>query len=117
MAGLTTPNKPASQTAIACTDLLHIMIKADREPINAQAAKQLSRGTNQIETLEDALRVMGERIASEDFASFVRQALEAGTNVKYELTAKKSNQPGFVVNLNYVMESPKKGCGTFLRLV
>ena len=93
------------------------MIVADKEPINAQAAKQLSRGTNHPKTLEDALRLLGENIASEDFANFVRQALEAGTNVKYELTAKKSNQPGFVVNLSYVIQSPRKNFGTFIRLV
>ncbi len=92
------------------------MITPDRDPINAQAAKQLSRGSDQLETVEEALRVIGEKISSDEFALFVRQALEAGTDIRYELTAKKGNQLGFVVNLNYVMQLPKKNCGTFLRL-
>jgi hypothetical protein len=93
------------------------MIKADRTPINSQAAKQLSRGTDDINSVEEALQLMGQRIASSEFARYVRQMIEAGTNAKYELTVKKSNQPGFVVALNCTMESPKKQLGVFIRLV
>lgn len=92
-------------------------ITLDRTPINRQAAVQLSRGTDQVDSVEEALSIFGQRIASSEFARHVRQIIEAGTNVKYELTVKKSNQPGFIVALNYTMESPKKSIGTFLRLV
>ena len=92
-------------------------ITPDREPINRQAAVQLSRGMDQVDSVEEALGIFGQRIASPEFARHVRQMIEAGTNLKCELTVKKGNQPGFIVALNYTMESPKKSLGTFLRLV
>jgi len=53
----------------------------------------------------------------DDFIKTVRQLIESGINLEYQLTIKKSNQPGFVVALNYVMKSPKKDLGTFIRLL
>ncbi len=91
-------------------------ITPDKTPVNKQASVQLSRGTGQIETVEAALAHFGERIASPEFAGHVRQMIEAGTNVKYELTVKKGNQPGFIVSLNYTMEAAKQPLGTLLRL-
>ena len=94
------------------------MITADRQPVNSDARRALSKGNpNGIESVEQALAAMGSRIASPEFGAFVRQLIEAGANVKYELTIKKSNQPGFVVSLDYQPEAPKKSCGVFLRLL
>jgi hypothetical protein len=92
-------------------------ITPDKAPINRQAAVQLSRGTGQVESVEEALGILGRSIASPEFAGCVRQMIEAGMNLKYELTIKKSNQPGFVVALNYHAETKKKQLGTFLRLL
>ena len=94
------------------------MITADRHPVNSDARRVLSKGNSDaIETVEQALASMGNRIASPEFAAFVRQLIEAGSNVKYELTIKKSNQPGFVVSLDYLQAAPKKSCGAFIRLL
>lgn len=94
------------------------MITPDRQPVNSSAARILSKGSpDAVESVEQALVVMGKRISSREFTSVVRQLIEAGTDVKYVLTIKKSNQPGFVVALDYHMESPKKSCGRFLKLL
>jgi hypothetical protein len=94
------------------------MITPDRTPINANTSKLLSKvKTNRIQTVEEALVEMGNRIASPDFGAFVRQLIEAGADVKYELKIKKSNSPGFVVALNYQAEAPKKSFGTLLGLL
>jgi hypothetical protein len=70
-----------------------------------------------IENLEQALAVMGNKIASPNFAAFVRRHVEAGTNLKYELTIiKKSNQTGIIVALDCRPMEPKVSCGVFLRL-
>ncbi len=91
-------------------------LEPDRTPINRQAAVQLSRGTERVSSVEEALNILGNRIASPEFAKYVRQIIEAGTDVRYELTVKKGNQPGFIVALNYTVHAPKKSFGTFLKL-
>ena len=94
------------------------MITADMIPVNKDARRALSKGDpNKLERVEEALAVMGERIASNDFAKEVRKLIESGANAKYILTIKKSNQPGFIVSLDYKCESPMKSCGVFLKLL
>jgi hypothetical protein len=89
----------------------------DKAPINRQSAIHLSQGLDQVDSVEEALYIFGQRIASPEFAKQARQIIEAGTNLKYVITVKKGNQPGFIVALNYNMEAPKQSLGTFLRLV
>jgi hypothetical protein len=98
-------------------NLTNTMITPDRTPVNQAARRFLSKGTGAIQTVEEALKLMGEKIASPEFAKTVRDLIEADANVRYELTIKKSNQPGFVVSLNYHAETPTKQMGTFLRLL
>lgn len=57
--------------------------------------------------LEGALKSVAERIAAPEFCEFVRSALEAGDEPRYELTIEKSNNRGIVVLLNY-FPAPRK---------
>jgi hypothetical protein len=88
----------------------------ERKPVNKQAAMQLSKGTDSIDTVEEALFEFSERINQPDFINYVRASLNSGANIRLSLVVKKSHQPGYIAQMNCVMESPKKPMGCFLRI-
>jgi len=68
-----------------------------------------------IETIEQSLTILGERIASPEFAARVRQILQAGeTRVTYEVLIKKSGS-GYTVGL-FCKQVARKSVGLFIRL-
>jgi hypothetical protein len=69
----------------------------------------------QVESIEEALEIFGQRIADPDFAARVRQVISIGTNVRYALTIKQGIN-GYIVGLTCTLEAPKRALGTFLRL-
>lgn len=71
---------------------------------------------DRFETVEEALVEMAHRIASPKFGTIMRQIIDAGENVKCQLTIKKTSSAGHVVALDYRAESPKRSCGTLMRL-
>jgi hypothetical protein len=71
---------------------------------------------NKIESIEEALQVMADKIASDQFAEIARSILEDGEKVVYELVIKKGNQPGYVISLGYKKATPLKNIMTFLRV-
>lgn len=52
------------------------MIEASRTPVNAQAAKQLSRGSGRVETLEEAMRIVIDHLKRPELCAEMRQAVD-----------------------------------------
>jgi len=86
------------------------MITQDREPINKDARRSLSSGDpSRVKTVEEAMSIAGGIIASPNNIKQVRQMIETGNVVKYQITIKKRPRtPGFIVSMGYWAQSPKK---------
>lgn len=94
------------------------MIETDREPVNKDASMALSKGNpHHVGTVEEALRIMGERIASGQVSDFARNAIESGVDVVFELKVSKKNGPGFVATLKGGAVAHKKVFGNFIKLL
>jgi len=67
------------------------MITQDREPINKDARRALSSGDpSRVKTVEEAISIAGVIIASPNNIKQVRQMIETGNVVKYQITIKKN---------------------------
>ena len=94
------------------------MITQDREPINKDARRALSKGQNRVETVEQALEIFAEKMKSQDFITYLRQAINTGNVVKYQMTIKKRQvKSGFIVSLDCVIGLTKKSIGSFYDLL
>jgi hypothetical protein len=91
-------------------------MKTPREPVNKQAAMSLSNGTGKIETVEEALQVLASIIAGDRFAKNVRQVIETGVNVKYEIKISKRQAHGFTARLNTTILDPERQLAAFVGL-
>ena len=70
----------------------------------------------QLQTIEQALTILGQRIASEPFAQFIRSQMESDVvELRYELNVKHASN-GYSVQLLFKPYAPKKSCGMFIRL-
>ncbi len=81
-------------------------ITPDRDPINKQAALQLSKGLGRTETVEEALKCVAGFMQKDEGAAYVRSKLESGVEcVEYRIKIYKRPQaPGFTVRM-YIYES------------
>lgn len=80
------------------------MITAERQPINRQAAAQLSKGLNRVKTVEEAMKIVWAFLQQDEGGKRVREALERGVEVvEYRLKIYKrpSGNPGFTVRAYY----------------
>ena len=71
--------------------------------------------TDLVRTVEEALATVADVIGSPSFSDYVRKGLEAGTELRYLLTIKDSNQ-GFVVALGAEKKLPIRSIKTLIRL-
>lgn len=81
------------------------MITADRQPINRQAAAQLSKDSTRVSTVEQALERVWQCCSSEQGKKRVRAALEMGAEVveyRVKIYKRPSGAPGFAVRMYYV---------------
>jgi len=76
----------------------------------------LSNGTGKLETVEEALQSIAAIIAGERFAKNVRQIIETGVNVKYEIKISKRQAHGFVARLNATILDPERQIAAFVGL-
>lgn len=79
-------------------------ISIDKTPINKQAARILSKDSNRLNTVEDALKSVWRFLSSSIGLTKVRDALENGNEVvEYRIKIyKKPNLPGFCVRVYYI---------------
>ena len=68
----------------------------------------LSRGTGKVETLEEAFNSVANKISSEHFVKGVRQIVETGVNVKYEIKVSKRQAHGYTVKLQCTILDPER---------
>ena len=71
--------------------------------------------TELIRTVEEGLAAVAGVIGSPAFSDYVRKGLEAGNELRYQLTIKDSNQ-GFVVALGAEKKLPIRSIKTLIRL-
>lgn len=83
--------------------------------MNEEQIPDVEYVSNRVETLEESLAVIGEKIASQDFADQTRRAMEHGITSKYVLTVKLSNQ-GYIVNLSLDKMLPRKNIINHIRI-
>lgn len=80
------------------------MITQDREPINKDARRALSSGyPSRVKTVEEAMSIAGGIIASPSNIKQVRQMIETGNVVKYQITIKKKAPHSRVYSFNGIL--------------
>ena len=87
------------------------MITPDRKPINSQTAKQLSRGNNRVQTVEEAMKILIDYLGREGLCNEMRQAVDAGAayciNIKVQPTWKSDH--GISVELTQCLKTSTPG--------
>lgn len=76
----------------------------------------LSRGTGKVETLEEAFKRIASRISSDHFVQGVRQIVETGVNVKYDIKVSKRQSHGYTVKLQYTILDPERQLTSYVGL-
>lgn len=86
-------------------------ITQDREPINRQAAKQLSRGNGRVQTVEEALRIVAAYVSRPELASEIRQAVDckAAYQIKIVWSPTWKSDHGISVSITQCLKSSTPG--------
>jgi len=104
-------NSRERHVPVRCSALLDLMITADRTPINRQTAKQLSRGTGRVQTVEEAMRILTDYLSRAGLCDEMRQAVDAGAayciTIKVQPTWKAKH--GISVELTQCLKTSTPG--------
>lgn len=107
--------RPTNHLTAGSSSELSRLITCDERGAEPRPATNFDRP--HVQTVEQALDVIGGRIADDKFADEVRRILDEGRDVKYSLLIKADQKRGgFVVCLGFRQALPNKNLFAFAKL-
>lgn len=112
------PHSGRTINRILCNDLLDLlfMITAERDPINRQAAKQMSRGNGRVQTVKDAMQIVAAYLARPEVMAEIESVLKMNAAMEFKIVVGRhhSAESGMSVALSSAMKTktPNK-CALF----
>ena len=87
-------------------------------PVNADAARALSHGQRQCETIKDALKIFSNILVNSETEEAITKAISKGLNVEYRVTVQKRTQgPGFNAAMVFREKTSGKTVAHFSELI